>query len=193
MRRLILIAALCLAACGGPRDIGKENMLTLPSLAREAGPKRALGVLMLAYPTAPSELETYRIAVMRVDGRGDYIAGARWSDFLPEILRASIQETLKNGGAFSYVEPDDGRIAARYTLHTQINRFTVAYTAAGKPPLVDVSLTFSLQSASGGTLARFTTERKVEAKENSMSAIAHAFEQAFLGVEGDLAKKVARI
>lgn len=193
MKRFILIAALFLAACGGPRDIGKENMLALPSLGKTAHAGGNGGVLMLAYPTVPSDLETYRIAVTRDDGRSDYIAGARWTDFLPEILRAALQDTLKNSGAFSFVEPDDGRIEAHYTLHTQINKFTVSYAAAGKPPLIDVSLSFSLQQADGTALARFTSEKKVPATANSIAAIAAAFDEAFTGVERDLTRRVAHI
>lgn len=193
MKRLVLIAMLFLAGCGGPRDVGRENMLTLPSLARQGKPAQQLGVIMIVYPAAPSDLDTYRIAVLREDGRQDYIAGARWTDFLPEIMRTSLQDTLKNSGAFSFVEQDDGRIDAPYALHTQINKFTVSYAAPGKPPLIDVSLTFSLQHSDGTALARFTAERKVEATQNTMSAIAAAYNDAFLGVERELAHKVTHI
>jgi ABC-type uncharacterized transport system auxiliary subunit len=193
MKRLVLIAMLFLAGCGGPRDVGNENKLALPSLARQGKPAQQLGVVMLVYPAAPTDLDTYRIAVLRDDGRQDYIAGARWTDFLPEIMRASLQDTLKNSGAFSFVEQDDGRIDAPYALHTQINKFTVSYATPGKPPLIDVSLTFSLQHVDGTALARFTSERKIEATTNTMNAIASAFDEAFLGVERELVRKVTHI
>jgi ABC-type uncharacterized transport system auxiliary subunit len=191
LRRLFLISALLLAGCSfTPRDVGYDNVFTLKSLAKPGHRPSDLGVLMLNYPSAPVELATYRVAII-ADGKLDYIAGARWNDFLPEIMRPALQETLKNSGAFSYVEPDSGNVPNAYTLNTQINRFTVVYP--GKLPAVDVSVTFNLLRANGDAVAHFTSARRVAAKENSKAAIAAAFQQAFFSVESDLAAKVVEI
>jgi ABC-type uncharacterized transport system auxiliary subunit len=191
LKRFFLIAALLAAGCSfTPRDVGYDNVFTLSSLSKQGHRPSDLGVLMLNYPTAPVELSTYRVAIVS-DGKLDYIAGARWNDFLPEIMRPALQETLKNSGAFSYVEPDSGNVKNAYTLNTQINKFTVVY--ANKLPVADVSVTFNLLRANGDAVAHFTSARRVTARANAKGAIAAAFQQAFLGVEGDLLARVAEI
>lgn len=193
MKRLLALGVLLLAGCSfTPRDVGYDNVFTLKGAGAPGHHPNDLGVLMLNYPTAPVELQTYRVAVVR-DGKLDYIAGARWNDFLPEILRPALQETLKATGAFSYVEPDDGGVLGAYVLNTQINRFTVVYADPARPPAIDVSLTFNLQRTGGEAVARFTAARRIAAQANSKAAIAEAFRQAFQGVEHDLAARVAGI
>jgi ABC-type uncharacterized transport system auxiliary subunit len=193
VKRLICVAVVLLAGCSfTPRDVGYDNVFTLKSLGDVAHRTNDLGVLMVNYPTAPVELQTYRVAIVQ-GGKLDYIAGARWNDFLPEIMRPALEETLKASGAFSYVEPDDGTVRNAYALNTQINKFTVVYPAAAKLPVADVSVTFSLQRANGEAAARFTSVRRIEARANSKAALADAFQQAFLGVEHDLAAKIAGI
>jgi ABC-type uncharacterized transport system auxiliary subunit len=193
VKRLLALGVFLLAGCSfTPRDVGYDNVFTLKSAGAQGHRPNDLGVLVLNYPTAPVELQTYRVAIVH-DGKQDYIAGARWNDFLPEIMRPALQETLKNSGAFSYVEPDDGGVLSAYILNTQINRFAVVYGNAGKPPSVDVSLTFNLERMGGEAVARFTAARRITARANSKAAIADAFQQAFLGVEHDLAARVAGI
>lgn len=193
MKRLLALGLLLLAGCSfTPRDVGYDNVFTLKPIGAQSHHPNDLGVLMLNYPRAPVELQTYRVAIIR-DGKLDYIAGARWNDFLPEIMRPALQETLKNSGAFSYVEPDDGGVLSAYVLNTLVNRFAVVYADAGKPPSVDVSLTFNLQRTGGEAVARFTAARRIAARANSKAAIAEAFQQAFSGVEHDLAARVADI
>jgi ABC-type uncharacterized transport system auxiliary subunit len=193
LRRFFASAVvLLLAGCSfAPRDVGYDHVFTLKSVAaRAGGAPKDLGVIKLAYPRAPVELQTYRVAVIRGDGHKDYIAGARWNDFLPEILGPALQMTLKNSGAFSYVEPDDGGVVNTMAMHTQIDKFDVSYAEGDKQPVVEVVLAFNILKSDGTPVARFISARKVKARENSMGAISDAFQHAFAGVQNDV---VARL
>lgn len=171
-----------LVACSltAPRDVGKANMFTLSAPEHVQVFPRRNGILQVNYPSVPSELDTYRIAVATADGRQDYFARTRWSEFLPSLVQAALQDTLTRSQLFSYVDTDEGKSRETYVLTTEIQEFQAAYQSAGAPPLVTIRMVFRLSVANTGRVVKqFSTRHTAVASANQLPAIAAAFAKAF--------------
>ncbi len=193
---VLLIACLIVSGCSltAPRNVGKSDMVTLPSLSSaqmQTPPQKKFAAIMVSYPTAPSDLDTFRIAVLRADGRQDYFSGTRWAAFLPSVVQSALQDTLLNSNAFSYVESDEGSIAGRYILNTEIHEFGAVYTSSSVPPSVILRVSFNLQHARNlKPLTEFTLEEKAQAQKNDKASIAAAYTEAFTALEQDIVKRI---
>ena len=184
----VLLVACLLGSCSitAPRDVGNANMITLSAPDNIGAPARKLGVLKVDYPSAPSDLDTYRIAVAKVDGRQDYFAGARWNEFLPSVVQSALTEALAKGGRFTYVDSDEGNINNNYLLRVDIEECRAIYTAERQPPQAVIRMVFNLTTAYGkNSLITFRLEEKTQASANSLTAIAAAFNTSF----GSIAKQ----
>ena len=196
VRVLILMAAITLiGACSftTPRDVGNHNILTLSGLEGSHYSTRKHGVLLVEFPQAAPELDTSRVSVLRADGRQDYFAATRWSDFLPVAVQSALIESIKNQSHFSYVEPEDGGTASRYILHTRINRFTATYSKGEPLPFIDVSMTFVVERNQGLIVNTFTLDRIVKAHQNNTAAVAAAFIEGLHSVAGELVEKLRKV
>lgn len=193
---LASLSLLCvLASCSltAPRDVGKANMFTLESPEGVHAGRTLAGVLKIDYPSVPSDLDTYRIAVQTADGRQDYFAGARWNEFLPSVVQAALQDTLAKGQVFTYVETDEGNVANQYVLHTEVAECRAVYETAKAPPLVKIRMVFRLSlPASQKAILRFAVEKTAKAEGNSLLAIAKAFNVAFEAVAKDAVHKLSK-
>ncbi len=175
-----------------PRDVGNRNILTLSGLQESPSYGRKHGVMLVAFPTAAPELDTARVSVIRTDGRQDYFAGTRWSDFLPVAVQSALLESLKNQGHFTYVETEDGGAANRYTLRTRINRFTAVYTQPTQPPAVEVSITCELERTGGRIISSFTLDRTIITRRNDTTAVKEGFNEALQSVARELIEKMRK-
>ena len=195
-RKLLLLGLLLLcASCAAftPRDVGKANMLSLDAVeTHPAATSKARLPLMIAYPAASPELDTYRIAVERADRREDYFAGSRWNEFLPSLVQQALKETLSRSGIFSHVEADENKMDTGYRLLTSITRFKAVYAKADSAPRIAIAMTFTLKKAHRAAIVKeFTMESSVQANENSIPAIAAGFNAAFGDIERQLVKKLS--
>lgn len=190
---LTFFAALLLASCSitAPRDVGNANRITLSALDIEERTGHKHGGIKVDYPTAASDLDTYRIAVAKADGRQDYFAHARWDEFLPSVVQSALIETLTKSGSYAYVGSDENKAQNDYILHAYIEACTAVYAAAGSPPEAHIRIVFHLTGAHGSKVVRtFTVDKKARAESNTLASVAKAFNGAFLAVAEDVLKKL---
>ncbi len=137
--RIALFVALLLylPACSltTPRDIGNDHRITLEALQATSTAKRRGGTLIVAYPSVPEALDTYRMALKNPSGTMDYYAGMRWADFLPAIMQQSLISTLERTGAYSRVISDGEASTGMYILRPQVEVFEAHYVREGAPPV----------------------------------------------------------
>ncbi len=191
---LALVIGLSSCSLTAPRDVGKANMITLSAPVTKSSGKHTLGVLKVDYPSAPDDLNTYRIAVAKADGRQDYIASARWNEFLPSVLQSAITETLAKNSTFSYVESDEGTTAPNYLLHMDIEECRVVYGSTQQAPDAVIRIVFNVKSANSKKLLKtFTVEKRVTSENNTLTAISRAFNHAFADIATDMQKRLKKI
>lgn len=193
MKNLIAIfLAVMLSGCSliSPRDVGNANMFTLSASGDAKAKHKKQSGLRVNYPTAPSELDTYRIAVTKADGREDFIAGARWGDFLPSLMQTALQDAIGKSGAFRYVTTDESNAEGKHNLSVKIIDCRAVYKTDDAAPLVTMRLFVRLSGPDGRTLKSFVVNKDVTAEHNSMLSIAQAFNAVFDAVTDDIIEKL---
>jgi ABC-type uncharacterized transport system auxiliary subunit len=181
-----------LAACSlGPRDTGKAFLFSLPA-AKVTARGQAAGSLVVALPTTSPELDTFRIALIRPDGRWDYYAGTRWAEFLPMLVQDSLAETLGEARIFESVATDQTGLAGDKLLKTEIRLFQAEYTPHNEAPVAKVRIAVSLLTRLERTpLAFFTVNAEKRATGNRLADIQAAFAAAFSTAQQQMADKLA--
>lgn len=169
-----------IAACSfAPKDIGHAYMFSLSS-PRVAAQKTAEKTLIVSLPVAAPELDTFRIALNKNDGRWDYYAGARWSDFLPLLVQDSLTKTLEGAKAFQVVTTDQSGVPGDVILKTDLRSFQALYKNSGMPPTIQVKMAISLRKRQGdAVIGSFVVHTKAKAEKDSLPEIQAAFSRAF--------------
>ena len=176
-----------------PRDVGKANMITLSPLNEVKQSNKKLSNITIAYPLVPSELDTYRIAVIRADKREDYFASVRWSEFLPAIIESNLKQTIANSKIFSQVQNDDKKSASDYILMTTVNDMKAIYYSDKKPPEIYINISFALKKGKNNLLIKeFNIQKTIGLSENNISSIARGFDKAFLLIQKELIEDISK-
>lgn len=174
-----------------PREAGNNNMLRLDSIEYTGKLGRRGGYMMVNFPKSHADLDTYRIAIKRNGTKRDYYAGARWAEFLPLMVQSSLISSIDNAKIFSSVVSDTTSLNSGYQLHTEIREFEADYTQRNAAPTVVIDIHFHLANTSGSTIKHFATRHRVQAKNNDLDAVAHAFKQAFRLTQEEMVRKLA--
>ncbi len=185
-QHLYIIAGIFLAsACSfAPKDTGKAYMFGLTVATVPHQQKVYEEKLTVAIPVAAPELDSYRIALVKADGRWDYYAGARWAEFLPVLVQETMMDSLETAGLFKSVTSDRFGVVGDYILKTEIREFQVEYQRASNVPLIKIELAFSLFKKLGTTpLAIYTVKAEAPATQNRLSAVQQAFAKAHISAQ----------
>ena len=191
---LALLALPLLTACSltEPRDVGNANRIMLHATAEAQDVKQKRGTLSIQLPEAPTALDTYRIAVTLADGRDDYIAGARWNDFLTSMVQETLRDNFAQSHLFTHTNTDNELTQSKFLLRTEIRNFSAIYSAADQAPTIKVKLGFTLKRASDGkVLKQFSEGAEQVAAANSVTAIHEAFDIAFNKVSDAALERIA--
>lgn len=81
--------------------------------------------MVVAVPTATSPLDSDRIVVRSPTEGVTLLKGAQWSDQLPQLVQSRLIQTFENGKLLRAVGRPGDRIAADYTLVSEIRRFEI--------------------------------------------------------------------
>lgn len=142
---LSLACALLLSACSFERDGGFERQFSLEAASIPQGTYRATShTLKVKLPSATPPLDTDRIALVQFDGRQDYIANAKWADFLPVLVQSALVRSFANSGRYGSVMADDTPLPARYLLVTEIEHFELREASGVAPYLAHIRLRMKL-------------------------------------------------
>ncbi|HWK50737.1 MAG TPA: ABC-type transport auxiliary lipoprotein family protein [Steroidobacter sp.] len=135
-------------------------------------------------------LDTERIAVLK--GRElDYFRGVRWGGRSVDVVQSMLVATMNDQHLFRSVTVEQSRIANDYTLDVEVRNFEAEY-AQGPTPDVHVMIIGRLiRVADRRLVGTVSSDARVSATEDRMSAVAAAFEAASQKVALDLTQQTA--
>lgn len=132
-------------------------------------------------------LEGHKIMLMHSPQRLDYYAHARWSNILSAMVQTSLVESFENSEALLRVGSDRSGIRPDYLLLLEIQDFQAEYQEENQPPVVHIKIVAKLVHYPDRTLAAsLMVETYQQAKENELSDIIVAFDEAFAGAQAML-------
>jgi cholesterol transport system auxiliary component len=142
-----LASALALAACGGGAPLDTYNL----EAARPGHAQALRGQVRVAEPFASLDLDSDRILVRTPSQQMAVLAGAKWPDRLPRVVRARLIQSFQNAGLAGQV--DDGPAApANYVLDLDIRKFELDVARSR----VEIEIAARLVSVSRGVVATET-------------------------------------
>jgi cholesterol transport system auxiliary component len=201
-RLLCASSMLALAACTGQLFQSKAAAPSVYLLSvnaatarPEAGPEIPVDLAVLR-PRVRTGLDTDLIAVLYPDRRLAYVAGARWSGPLDEVVQDLALQAFRAHANLRNVHADVSSFGDSYWLEIEVADFQAEYSAApavsggdSGGPTVHVHL-LGVLGGSGDhrVLEHFEANERRRAAENRLGAIVEAYDQA---VDAALARLVA--
>lgn len=167
-----------LSGCGGllPQPPQRPLYRASPSFAFPTGLPHVAAQLLVAVPTAPSGLDTRRVALTRSPVSLDYFADAEWTDRVPFLVQAALVEGFEKSGAVAAVGPEGLGLNADFVLDTVVTHYEAAYAAPDRPPRIDVGLNLKLvQMPQRRIVAQTALAGDATAAVNTIPAIVQAF------------------
>jgi ABC-type uncharacterized transport system auxiliary subunit len=200
-RKTGALAVLLLAACTGSLFQSKAHPPTIYWLSPRAGspaggagaalpapgtpaaerpapgaPAKIPAELAILKPRVRTGLESDRIAVLYPDRHLDYIADARWSGPLSEMLQDLAVQEFHLRGALRTVSGDTSVFASAYWLEIEVADFQAEYGSAVSAPSVRVHFRARLGgSGDRRLLGQFDATAQQTAAENRLTAIVDAY------------------
>jgi ABC-type uncharacterized transport system auxiliary subunit len=176
---LLMVWTAALAGCGGmlTSDQPPEHVYWLEAVTLRLGepPTGSLPDLVVAVRAIPG-LDTDRILVKGPGARLNYYAGARWPDYLPEVVTVTVRLSLESSGRFNRVSSGSRIRRVEWSLDLELREFFAVVTTAGTPPQVHVKLVGHVNCGLGDSAV--STRTTVPAREDRLSEIIAAFQSA---------------
>jgi cholesterol transport system auxiliary component len=167
------------AAARVAADAGGSAVTRAVDAERASDGTAAAPSVQLPRPSADPGLATEAIVLVRTDRRMDSYLGSRWAADLPDVVETLAIDTLRASGAWAAVHESPSPFVADYLLQINIRRFEADYTGGGVAPRVFVVLDCTLARRIGRDLvATFVAEGAADARENKLSSVVAAFEEA---------------
>jgi ABC-type uncharacterized transport system auxiliary subunit len=202
-RVLCVSSMLALAACTGQLFQSKAAAPSVYLLSINAGTARPDAAppipadLTVLRPRVRTGLDTDLIAVLYPDRRLAYVAGARWSGPLDEVVQDLALQAFRAHANLRNVHADVSSFGGGYWLEIEVADFQAEYSAApaasggidSGAPTVHVHL-LGVLGGSGDrrVLGHLEANERRPAAENRVGAIVEAYDQA---VDAALAHLVA--
>jgi len=126
-------------------------------------------------------LDNDRLAVLYPDHRLEYLAAARWSGPLDEMLQDLTLQAFWQAGALHTVDTDTSAFGSGYWLEIEVADFQAEYkgTRADAAPVIHVHLVGRVGSAQDRhLLGEFDAEARQPAADNRLTAMVAAYNQA---------------
>ena len=174
---LISLAAMTLTACGSSKPSPDLYVLRVPDDTAQVCTKQQS--LVIDRPSAPSEYDTKRIAVMLDHNHLTYYTGAGWASPFPDQLQDFMSDALAQQGLNILDAANDHANA----LHITIREADITNADA---PVVHLRLTGSVNT--GGHVTRFKLNEQVAAEQNHMPQIVDAYDAAASKAAADIMK-----
>jgi cholesterol transport system auxiliary component len=177
------LAAL-ISGCGGIfSDTPHRPLYQLKPAVNFGAPMRPIAAqLLVALPTAPTGLDTARVALSRASMSLDYFADAEWADSAPIIVQSALIDAFEKSGAVPAVGRDNAGLRADFILETELRDFTAVYDSPNGPPRVTVALTLKLiKIPERKIVAQQRVIRQQPAAGTTIPDIVNAFNAALSG------------
>jgi cholesterol transport system auxiliary component len=172
----LLSAKLGTAAAAPPGPTAPVGLAAAPAGLTSPVVPADLAVLR---PRVRAGLETDRIAVLYPDRRLDYLADARWSGPLDEVVQDLAVQAFDTGAHLRNVSADSSVFASSYWLEIEVADFQAEYLSAGSAPTIRVHLLARV----GGVgdrhiLGSLDASARATASDDRLTAIVDAYERA---------------
>jgi cholesterol transport system auxiliary component len=187
-----------LAACGGQLFQSKTaapSVYLLSVKPGTAGPQIPADLTVLR-PRVRTGLDTDLIAVLYPDRRLTYVAGARWSGPLDEVVQDLALQAFRARANLRNVQADASSFGGSYWLEIEVTDFQAEYSAGpaassgidSAAPAVHIHLFAALGGAGDRrVLGHFEADERQPAAANRLGAIVEAYDEA---VDAALARLV---
>lgn len=191
-----VVAALSCAACSTGSLFDSDTPVPSSYVIEPAAAGSVTGApttpvdLSIGRPDFAPGLDTDRIAVL--NGRSlDYYRGVRWGGRTGEVVQSMLVGSWSDQNLFRSVTAEQARVANEYIVDVEVRHFE-ADTAGGKIPEAHVTIIGRLiRVVDRKLVATVSSDARVRATEERMTAVAAAFESASQKVALDLAKQTA--
>lgn len=193
---LLLVAALSCAACstGSLFDSDAPVPSAYVIAAAPAGSVTGAPVtqvdISIGRPDFAPGLDTERIAVLK--GRQlDYYRGVRWGARTVEVVQTMLVSSINDQQLFRSVTAEQARVASDYMLDVEVRNFEADYASGAVPDAHVMIIGRLIRVVDRKLVTTVTSNARVAAREESMGAVAAAFESASQKVALDLARQTA--
>lgn len=192
------VAALSCAACSTgslfDSDVPVPNAYVIapaPPGSLTGAPTTPVDVSIGRPDFAPG-LDTDRIAVLK--GRQlDYFRRVRWGGRTVEVVQSMLVATINDQQLFRSVTAEQARVANAYTLDVEVRNFEADYANGPNPEAHVMIIGRLIRITDRKLVATVSSDARVRASEDRMSAVAAAFEAAAQKVSLDIAKQTATV
>lgn len=193
---LLTVAALSCAACSTGSLFDSD--IPVPSAyviaAAPAGSVTGAPVtqvdLSIGRPDFAPGLDTERIAVLK--GRElNYYRGVRWGGRTVEVVQSMLVSSINDQQLFRSVTAEQARVANDYMLDVEVRNFEADYKNGAVPEAHVMIIGRLIRVVDRKLVTTVTSDSRVGAREESMGAVAAAFESASQKVALDLAQQTA--
>jgi cholesterol transport system auxiliary component len=180
------LAALMLPGCavlgGGSKPLDTYE-LTAPAVPSRGARKTGVQIL-ISQPTALKALDSQNIVVQPQPGSIEYLAGAQWSDRLPEIVQSRLVEAFDRSGRVGGVgRPGEG-LAIDYRILADIRKFGIIKDG-GERAQIEMNIQV-LNDRNGVVRGSRTFSASVPVTGSGNDALAFALDQAFEQIAVDI-------
>ncbi|MET0534681.1 MAG: ABC-type transport auxiliary lipoprotein family protein [Steroidobacter sp.] len=191
---LAIVVILFCSACTGSLF---DSELPVPAsyVIAPAPPGSLTGVpttqadVSIGRPDFAPGLDTDRIAVLR--GRQlDYYRGTRWGGRTVEVVQSVLVSSINDQNLFRSVTAEQARVSTDYMLDIEVRHFEADY-ANGAPEAHVMIIGRLIRVVDRKLIATVSSESRVAANEERMTAVTQAFEAASQKVALDLARQTA--
>lgn len=188
-----LLASSCLLfACSNLTRSDKPAVTTwwlkpysaLPA-ANVAEPRAPVALSVTAVPGLDSD----QILTLSADAELKPYAGARWAEYLPELVTSLLGRSLEASGRFEVQSEWAGTDPQRCDLQLQLTEFFAELDPDGLGAVVSVAAKGHFSCGSAAPVA-FTADASVPVDGNRMNIIVAAFQQALDGVTKQILDKI---
>jgi cholesterol transport system auxiliary component len=169
-------------------------LLSGPPDLRTAASAATVGAdLAVLKPRVRTGLDTDRIALLYPDRRLDYVANARWSGPLDDLVQDLAVQAFRTGMRLHNISADASAFASGYWLEIEVEDFQAEYASAGAPPTIHVRLTARVGRAGDRRiLGTSDAVARLPAADNRLTAIVDAYERAVDSALADIVADTSR-
>jgi len=193
LRWIFLPVLVLLGGCGGLVDLGPQGpaplVFTLEPLPRQDAQSREATRVLVEQPLLSGALDSRRIAVRRGDLEIAYLAGARWEDAVPQLLRRYLAQSLDNRAELEAVGEGNLDLPVDLRLRLDLRAFHVVTTDRPGRPRIEIAWVASLlEGDTPQVLARRHFEQSRDASSDRPATIASAFNAVLDDISGEMAR-----
>jgi len=180
----LAIVALALAGCELIQAAEEPTELyqVSPKSTFDDGMPSVLWQLAVEVPAAAANLNTGRIAIAQSPTSFDYYAKTAWTDRAPLMVQTRIVDSFENSRKIVAVARESIGLRANYVLQPDLRNFEAMYFYGGAP-IAHVRIVAKLvQMPDRQIIGVATFERCVRARQDKVTKVVEAFDQALGGV-----------